>query len=62
VFFVTNSMVALVLLAVSWVLVRSLVMLHQARLHSDEARLARGFLAELRRRGLVEPNPLNLRD
>ena len=55
-------MAALALLAVSWVLVRSLVMLHQARLHSDEARLARGFLAELRRRGLVEPNPLNLRD
>lgn len=55
-------MAALALLVASWVLLRSLVMLHQARLHTDEARLARGFLAELRRRGLVEPNPLNLRD
>lgn len=55
-------MIALVLLVASWVVLRSLLLMHQARLHSDEARLARGFLTELRRRGLLEPNPLNLRD
>lgn len=55
-------MVALVLLAASWVLLRSLLLMHQARLHTDEARLARGFLAELRRRGLLDATPLNLRD
>ena len=55
-------MVGLVLLAASWVLLRSLLLLGQARHHSDEARLARGFLDELRRRGLVAPHAVNLRD
>jgi hypothetical protein len=50
-------MAALVLLAVVWVLLRSLLLMRQARLHTNEARLARGFLAELRRRGLLDSHP-----
>jgi|GEM_PF-4362019 len=47
-------MATLVLLAMVRVLLRSLLLIHQARLHPGEAPLARGFLAELRRRGLLD--------
>ena len=55
-------MAALLTLAAIWLLLRSALLLHQANHHSDEARLARGFLAELRRRWLVSAPPVNLGD
>jgi hypothetical protein len=36
------------------VLLRSLLLMRQAKHHTGEARLAMGFLAELRRRGLLD--------
>jgi hypothetical protein len=55
-------MAALITLAAIWLLLRSALLMHQANRHSDEARLARGFVAELRRRGLLGTHPLNLGD
>jgi hypothetical protein len=52
-------MAALLTFAAIWLLLRSALLLHQASRHSDEARLARGFLTELRRRGLMGSHPLN---
>lgn len=42
----------LILLALGWLGLRSLVVLAQVGLHSPEARLARSFEDELRQRGL----------
>jgi len=51
-------MAALLTFAAIWLLLRSALLLHQASRHSDEARLARGFLAELPRRdGLLMADP-----
>jgi hypothetical protein len=55
-------MAALITLGAIWLLLRSALLMHQANRHSDEVRLARGFLAELRRRGLMGTPPLNLGD
>ena len=55
-------MAALITLAAIWLLMRSVLLMHQANRHTDGARLARGFLAELRRRGLVGTHPVNLGD
>jgi len=55
-------MAALLTVTAIWLLLRSALLLHQANRHSDEARLARCFLAELRRRGLMDTHPLNLGD
>lgn len=42
----------LILLALGWLSLRSLLVLAQAGLHSPEARLSRAFELELRQRGL----------
>jgi hypothetical protein len=55
-------MAAFITLAAIWLLLRSALLMHQANRHTDEARLARGFLAELRRRGLMGTHPLNVGD
>ncbi len=45
-------MTVLILLALSWLGLRSLMVLAQVARHSPEARLARSFDQELRQRGL----------
>ena len=55
-------MAALITRAALWLLLRSALLMQQANRHSEEARLMRSFGAELRRRGLLPEQPLNLND
>ena len=50
-------MTVVVLLAFSWLGVRTLLLLAQAGRHTPEAQLGRAFQQELRQRGLIPDHP-----
>ena len=51
------SMTHLVLIALGWMGLRTLLLLSQVSRHSSEARLGRAFQQELRDRGLIDLPP-----